>query len=46
MIIASEKISYLEAQDDYVMIHSELGKHLKKQTMKFYEEHLDVKYFL
>ena len=41
IIIAAEKISYLEAQDDYVMIHSELGKHLKKQTMKYYEEHLD-----
>ena len=45
IIIATEKISYLEAQDDYVMIHSELGKHLKKQTMKFYEEHLDDKTF-
>lgn len=41
VIIPTEKIKYLEAQDDYVMIHSELGKHLKKQTMKFYEEHLD-----
>ncbi|MCB0730584.1 MAG: LytTR family transcriptional regulator DNA-binding domain-containing protein [Ignavibacteriae bacterium] len=41
VIIPTEKIKYLEAQDDYVMIHSELGKHLKKQAMKFYEEHLD-----
>lgn len=40
-IIPTTKISVLEAQDDYVMIHSELGKHLKKQTMKYYEEHLD-----
>ena len=45
IIIASEKISYIEAQDDYVMIHSELGKHLKKQTMKYYEEHLDTSTF-
>ena len=45
IIIASEKINYLEAQDDYVMIHSHLGKHLKKQTMKFYEEHLDANTF-
>jgi two-component system LytT family response regulator len=41
IIIPVNKISYLEAQDDYVMIHSELGKHLKKQTMKYYEDHLD-----
>ena len=41
VIIHAEKISFIEAQDDYVMIHSELGKHIKKQTMKFYEEHLD-----
>jgi two-component system LytT family response regulator len=41
IIIPADKIRYIEAQDDYVMIHSELGKHMKKQTMKFYEEHLD-----
>ncbi|MCP5063185.1 MAG: response regulator [Ignavibacteriae bacterium] len=40
-IIPTDKISYIQAQDDYVMIHSELGKHLKQQTMKFYEQHLD-----
>lgn len=45
VIIAIDKINYIEAQDDYVMIHSELGKHLKKQTMKFYEEHLDTSTF-
>ena len=45
VIIPSIKITYLEAQDDYVMIHSELGKHLKKQTMKYYEEHLESNTF-
>lgn len=45
VIIPTDKIKYIEAQDDYVMIHSELGKHLKKQTMKFYEEHLDSNTF-
>lgn len=45
IIIAIDKINYIEAQDDYVMIHSELGKHLKKQTMKYYEEHLDINTF-
>jgi two-component system LytT family response regulator len=45
VIIPTDKIKYIEAQDDYVMIHSELGKHLKKQTMKFYEKHLDNNLF-
>jgi len=45
VIIPAEKVSYIEAQDDYVMIHSDLGKHLKKQTMKFYEENLNSKVF-
>ena len=27
------------------MIHSDLGKHLKKQTMKYYEEHLNSNEF-
>jgi len=45
IIIPAEKIHFIEAQDDYVMIHSELGKHLKKQTMKYYEEHLDTNTF-
>jgi len=44
-IIPVEKVSFLEAQDDYVMIHSEMGKHLKKQTMKYFEEHLSSKSF-
>ncbi len=45
IIIPTEKVSYLEAQDDYVKIFSELGKHLKNKTMKFYEENLDTNTF-
>ncbi|PID57446.1 MAG: DNA-binding response regulator [Ignavibacteriae bacterium] len=45
IIIPTEKITDIQAEDDYVMINSELGNHLKKQTMKFYEEHLDSKIF-
>jgi len=45
VIIPTDAIIFLEAQDDYVMIHSELGKHLKKQTMKYYEEHLNSSTF-
>ena len=39
-IIDLEDIEYLQAQDDYVEIHSEGKKYLKQTTMKFYEEKL------
>jgi len=37
-IIPVNDIFYIEAQDDYVEIHSKEGKFLKQQTMKFFEE--------
>ena len=46
IIIPVEKIYYLEAQDDYVMVYSELGRHLKDKTLKYYESHLPKKSFL
>jgi len=45
-VIPVEKIRYLEAADDYVMIHSELGNHLKEKTMRFFEEHLPAGQFI
>ena len=39
-VIPVDRIHYLESADDYVMIHSELGNHLKEKTMKYFEEHL------
>lgn len=39
-VIPVDRIHYLEAADDYVMIHSELGRHLKEKTMKYFEAHL------
>jgi two-component system, LytTR family, response regulator len=39
-LIPVEQIKYVEAQDDYVMIHHSTGKALKQQTMKFYEDNL------
>jgi two-component system, LytTR family, response regulator len=45
-VIPTNKIRYLEAQDDYVMIYSMEGKHLKQATMKYFEENLDSKEFL
>jgi len=39
-IIPVDKVRYVEAQDDYVMIYHSAGKALKQQTMKFYEDNL------
>ncbi len=45
-VIPADKIRYLEAQDDYVMIYTLEGKHLKQATMKYFEQHLDPKDFM
>ena len=45
-IIPIEKVIYFEAQDDYVMIHTDDGKYLKQKTMKYFEDHLDPKDFI
>jgi two-component system LytT family response regulator len=45
-VIPVEKIRYLEAQDDYVMIYTFESKHLKQATMKYFEEHLNPKEFM
>jgi two-component system, LytTR family, response regulator len=45
-VIPVDKIIYLEAQDDYVMIYTDEGKHLKQGTMKYYEDHLDETRFI
>lgn len=45
-VIPVQKIYYLEAQDDYVMIYTSEGKHLKNSTMKFFEAHLDPDQFI
>lgn len=39
-LIPVEKIRFVEAQDDYVMIYHSDGKALKQQTMKYYEDNL------
>jgi len=39
-VIPADKIWYIESADDYVMIHSELGEHLKEKTMRYFEDHL------
>jgi two-component system LytT family response regulator len=45
-VIPVDKIIYLEAQDDYIMVYTEEGKHLKQGTMKYYEDHLDESKFI
>jgi two-component system LytT family response regulator len=45
-VIPVDKIFYLEAQDDYIMIYTDEGKHLKQGTMKYYENHLDQSRFI
>jgi two-component system LytT family response regulator len=45
-VIPAEKIAYIEAQDDYVQIHSEGKAYLKNQRMAELEEQLDADKFL
>lgn len=45
-VISTGDISFLEAQDDYVMIYTNEGKYLKQQTMKYFENHLDPQQFV
>jgi two-component system LytT family response regulator len=46
VIIDIGDIHYLEAQDDYVEIHTAQGKWLKQQTMKYFEGALDETKFV
>lgn len=39
-VIAIPDILFLQAEGDYVMIHTKEGKFLKEQTMKYFEQHL------
>ncbi len=39
-LIPVEQVRYVEAQDDYVMIHHSEGRALKQHTMKFCEDNL------
>lgn len=45
-VIPSDKIDYIEAQDDYVQIHSEGKSWLKNQRMAELEEQLDPDKFI
>ena len=45
-VIPVDKIEYLEAQDDYVMLYHNEGKSLKQATMKYFENHLNPDKFV
>lgn len=44
--ISLADVRWIEAQDDYVMIHTYQRKYLKQKTMKYFEEHLNPKEFI
>ncbi|MCF8345352.1 MAG: LytTR family DNA-binding domain-containing protein, partial [Bacteroidales bacterium] len=45
-VIPVDEIVYIEAEGDYVMIHSTKGNFLKEKTMKFFENHLPENEFV
>ncbi|MGM0376876.1 MAG: LytR/AlgR family response regulator transcription factor [Bacteroidota bacterium] len=45
-VIPVGEIRYIEACEDYVMIHTKDARHLKAQTMKYYENHLNPSRFV
>lgn len=46
IVLSTEDINYIEAQDDYTMLYTSKGNFLKQKTMKYFEENLDPKNFL
>jgi two-component system LytT family response regulator len=45
-IIPVQDVQYLEADDDYVSIHTQEGSFLKNKTMGFFEQTLDPRHFV
>ena len=45
-IIPVHEIQYLEADDDFIKIHTHEGSFLKNKTMNFYEQSLDAAQFV
>lgn len=45
-ILPVQEIFYIEAYDDYVKIHTKDGFHLKKKTMNFFEQALNMDQFV
>ncbi|MDA3942242.1 MAG: LytTR family transcriptional regulator DNA-binding domain-containing protein [Bacteroidetes bacterium] len=45
-VIPIDEMIQLEAQDDYVMIHTAEGRFMKKETMSYLEQHLPADQFI
>ncbi|WP_159518727.1 LytR/AlgR family response regulator transcription factor [Sunxiuqinia indica] len=45
-IIPVDQVRYLESMDDYVLIYTSAGRHMKQNTMKYFEAHLNPKDFI
>jgi two-component system LytT family response regulator len=45
-IIPVDHIRYIESMDDYVMIYTTEGRHMKQKTMHYFEDMLDPKEFV
>jgi len=45
-VVPVDEIIFLEAEGDYVMLHTKESKHLKEKTMKYFESHLDPNQFI
>ena len=45
-VIPVNEIIYIEADGDYVKIHTKEGSFLKEKTMKFFETHLNPREFI
>jgi len=45
-IIPVDQVRYIESMDDYVMIYTHEGRHMKQKTMKYLEGALDPKNFV
>ncbi len=44
-IVPVDQVRYIESMDDYVMIYTKTGRHLKQKTMKYFEAALNPKNF-
>ncbi|WP_439182046.1 LytR/AlgR family response regulator transcription factor [Carboxylicivirga taeanensis] len=45
-VISLDNLLYIEAHDDYVMLHTAGGHYLKSKTMKYFEQHLPENRFV
>ncbi|MCU4177021.1 LytR/AlgR family response regulator transcription factor [Carboxylicivirga sp. N1Y90] len=45
-VIPLDKLLYIEAQDDYVMLYTDNNHFLKAKTMKYFEDHLPNELFV